>query len=87
MIGEMTMDKVKIMLSSEIYVQLYTELADRRMQAFADIDFSRDGDTDVYIEHSNGDISYSEWAQDEFNWEVGMIESLLADAGIYQEEG
>ena len=87
MIGEMTMDKVKIMLSSEIYVQLYTELADRRMQAFADADFSRDGDTDVYIEDSNGDIYYSEWAQDEFNWEVGMIESLLADAGIYQEKG
>ena len=47
MIGEMTMDKVKIMLSSEIFVQLYTELADRRLQAFADADFSRDGDTDV----------------------------------------
>ncbi len=80
-------NEVKIMLSSETYVQLYTELADRRMQAFVDADFSKDGDNDVYIEDSNGDIYYSEWAQDGFNWEIGMIESLLADAGIYQEKG
>ena len=80
-------NKVKIMLSSETYVQLYAELAERRMQAFVDADFSKDGDNDVYIEDSNGDIYYSEWAQDEFNWEVGIIESILADAGIYQEKG
>ena len=74
-------NKVKIMLSSETYVQLYAELAERRMQAFVDADFSKDGDNDVYIEDSNGDIYYSEWAQDEFNWEVGIIESILEAIG------
>tara|TARA_R110002051_G_scaffold260564_1_gene320356 strand:+ start:370 stop:624 length:255 start_codon:yes stop_codon:yes gene_type:complete len=84
MIGEMTMDKVKIMLSSETYVQLYAELAERRMQALVD---PYTGDEEVHVYDRDGNVSYSDWAQDEFNWEVGVIEGILANAGIYQEEG
>ena len=80
------MNKVRLVLSSEEYVELYAELASRRMEAFMDAEYSKDGDNSVLIEDSNGDTYYSEWAQDEFDDECGIIEELLSDVGICQEE-
>ena len=78
-------NKVKLVLSSEEYVELYSELARRRMQAFVDAEYSQDGETPVLVEDAQGNTSYSEWAQDEFIDECGIIENILAEAGIFQE--
>ena len=80
------MSKVRLVLSSEEYVELYAELASRRMEAFMDAEYSKDGDNSVLIEDSNGDTYYSEWAQDEFDDECGIIEDILSNFGIYQED-
>ena len=84
----MMTNKVKLVLSSEEYVELYSQLAERRMQAFIDADprrYSEYGKTPVLVEAENGDTSYSEWAQDEFNDECDIIQNILAEVGIFQE--
>jgi len=83
------MSEVRLVLSSEDYVTLYSQLAERRMQAFQDADkrrYSQWGQTPVLVEAENGDTRYSDWAQDEFDDECGIIEELLSDVGIVQEE-
>ena len=42
--------------------------------------------TPVLVEAENGDTRYSDWAQDEFDDECGIIEELLSDVGIFKEE-
>ncbi len=85
----MMTNKVKLVLSSEEYVELYSQLAERRMQAFVDAEYimetSEDGLQPVLVEAENGDTSYSEWAQDEFNDECDIIQNILAEVGIFQE--
>lgn len=80
-------NKVKLVLSSEEYVELYSQLAERRMQAFVDLILDPYGTeiADVLVEDDQGNTSYSEWAQDEFNEECGIIENILAEVGIFQE--
>ena len=82
-------NKVKLVLSSEEYVELYSQLAERRMQAFVDAEYivetSEGGGQPVLVEAENGDTRYSDWAQDEFNDECGIIENILAEVGIFQE--
>jgi hypothetical protein len=81
-------NKVRLVLSSEEYVELYTELAERRMLAFIDADprrYSEYGKTPVLVEAENGFQRYSDWAQDEFDKECGIIEELLSEAGICQD--
>jgi len=83
------MSEVKLVLSSEDYVTLYSQLAERRMQAFQDADkrrYSQWGETPVIVEDAQGNTSYSDWAQDEFDDECGIIENFLAETGIVQEE-
>ena len=83
------MSEVRLVLSSEDYVTLYSQLAERRMQAFQDADkrrYSQWGETPVLVEDDQGNTSYSDWAQDEFDDECGIIENFLAETGIVQEE-
>jgi len=40
----------------------------------------------VYHTDNSGGTYYSEWAQDEFHDECGIIEDILANMGIVQEE-
>ena len=80
------MNKVRLVLSSEEYVELYAELASRRMAAFIQAGYSQDGKTPVLVEAENGDTRYSDWAQDEFDDECGIVEELLSEVGIVQEE-
>ena len=81
----MTMSEVRLVLSSEEYVELYAELAHRRMAAFMQAGYSQDGKTPVLVEAENGDTRYSDWAQDEFDDECGIVEELLSNVGIFQE--
>eukprot|EP00729_Bicosta_minor_P001753 gene1753-12351_t len=56
------------------------------MLAFIDADprrYSEYGKTPVLVEAENGFQRYSDWAQDEFDKECGIIEELLSEAGIY----
>ena len=80
------MSEVRLVLSSEDYLTLYSQLAERRMQAFEDAKYSQDGKTPVIVEDAQGNTSYSEWAQDEFDNEVNVVEDFLAETGIVQEE-
>ena len=83
------MSEVRLVLSSEDYVTLYSQLAERRMQAFQDADkrrYSQWGETPVIVEDAQGNTSFSDWAQDEFDDECGIIEDILANMGIVQEE-
>ena len=80
------MSEVRLVLSSEDYVTLYSQLAERRMQAFEDAKYSQDGKTPVIVEDAQGNTSFSDWAQDEFDDECGIIENFLAETGIVQEE-
>ena len=80
------MNKVRLVLSSEEYVELYAELAHRKMAAFIQAGYSQDGKTPVLVEAENGDTRYSDWAQDEFDDECGIIENFLAETGIVQED-
>ena len=79
------MSEARLVLSSEEYVELYAELAHRRMAAFIQAGYSQDGKTPVLVEAENGDTRYSDWAQDEFDNECGIIEELLSEVGIVQE--
>ena len=86
------MSEVRLVLSSEDYVGLVGDLAERKLLAL-DIQYTRTNeavtvsvDGTVYHTDNSGGTSYSEWAQDEFNDECGIIEDILANMGIVQEE-
>lgn len=85
----MMTNKVKLVLSSEEYVELYSQLAERRMQAFVDAEYivetSEGGGQPVLVEAENGDTRYSDWAQDEFIDECNIVQNILAEVGIFQE--
>ena len=91
------MSEVRLVLSSEDYVTLYSQLAERKLLAYLyDETYTRlvrIGETGnewdevpVYVEDAQGNTSYSDWAQDEFDDECGIIENFLAETGIVQEE-
>ena len=91
------MSEVRLVLSSEDYVTLYSQLAERKLLAYLyDETYTRlvrIGETGnewdevpVYVEDAQGNTSFSDWAQDEFDDECGIIEDILAEAGIVQEE-
>ena len=50
--------KVRLVLSSEEYVELYAELVHRRMAAFMQAGYSQDGKTPVLVEAENGNTSF-----------------------------
>jgi hypothetical protein len=91
------MSEVRLVLSSEDYVTLYSQLAERKLLAYLyDETYTRlvrIGETGnewdevpVYVEDAQGNTSFSDWAQDEFDDECGIIENFLAETGIVQEE-
>ena len=91
------MNEVRLVLSSEDYVTLYSQLAERKLLSYLyDETYTRlvrIGETGnewdevpVYVEDAQGNTSFSDWAQDEFDDECGIIEDILAEAGIVQEE-
>ncbi len=73
----------KIYLPSEVWVSLYTELAERRLLAFSFAEYSQDGETGILDESEE---RYSDWAQEEFNGEGDIIESILNSHGLYRWE-
>jgi hypothetical protein len=75
------MSEVRLVLSSEDYVGLVGELAERKLLALDTV--SVDGV--VYHTDNSGGTHFSDWAQDEFNKEVDEIENILAEAGIFKE--
>ena len=90
-------NKVRLVLSSEEYVELYSQLAERKLLSYLyDETYTRlvrIGETGnewdevpVYVEDAQGNTSFSDWAQDEFDDECGIIEDILANMGIVQEE-
>ena len=90
------MSEVRLVLSSEDYVTLYSQLAERKLLSYLyDETYTRlvrIGDTGnewdevpVYVEDAQGNTSFSDWAQDEFDNECGIIEELLSEVGIVQE--
>ena len=91
------MSEARLVLSSEDYVTLYSQLAERKLLSYLyDETYTRlvrIGETGnewdevpVYVEDAQGNTSYSDWAQDEFDDECGIIENFLAETGIVQEE-
>ena len=91
------MSEVRLVLSSEDYVTLYSQLAERKLLSYLyDETYTRlvrIGETGnewdevpVYVEDAQGNTSFSDWAQDEFDDECGIIEDILANMGIVQEE-
>ena len=85
------MSEVRLVLSSEDYVGLVGELAERKLLAL-DIQYTRTNeavtvsvDGTVYHTDNSGGTHFSDWAQDEFNKEVDEIENILAEAGIFKE--
>ena len=91
------MSEVRLVLSSEDYVTLYSQLAERKLLSYLyDETYTRlvrIGETGnewdevpVYVEDDQGNTSFSDWAQDEFDDECGIIENFLAETGIVQEE-
>jgi hypothetical protein len=91
------MSEVRLVLSSEDYVTLYSQLAERKLLSYLyDETYTRlvrIGETGnewdevpVYVEDAQGNTSFSDWAQDEFDDECGIIENFLAETGIVQEE-
>jgi len=73
----------KIYLPSEVWVSLYAELAERRLLAFSFAEYSQDGETGILDESEE---RYSDWAQEEFNGEGDIIESILNSHGLYRWE-
>ena len=77
------MDKIK--LKSEVYISLYAELAERRLEAFNFAEYKEQEGVDIWIRDDNGDIIYSEWASEQFVDECNVIEEILELHGIIQE--
>jgi len=77
------MDKIK--LKSEVYISLYAELAERRLEAFNFAEYKEQEGVDIWIRDTNGDIIYSEWASEQFVDECNVIEEILESHGIIQE--
>jgi len=91
------MSEVRLVLSSEDYVTLYSQLAERKLLAYLyDETYTRlvrIGETGnewdevpVYVEDAQGNTSYSDWAQDEFDDECGIIEDSAANLAKKVEE-
>jgi len=77
------MDKIK--LKSEVYISLYAELAERRLEAFNFAEYKEQEGVDIWIRDTNGDIIHSEWASEQFVDECNVIEEILESHGIIQE--
>ena len=75
------MNEVRLVLSSEDYVGLVGELAERKLLALDTV--SVDGV--VYHTDNSGGTHFSDWAQDQFDNEVNEIKNILAEAGIFKE--
>ena len=71
--------------SGDTYTSLYAELADRRLDAFEFAEYKEEEGIDIWVKDDNGDLIYSEWAQDQFIKEVNVIENILASHGIIKE--
>ena len=66
-----------MILSAEKYLELTADLADAILcDTYLD---------DVLIEHENGDIRYTEEAQDRFNEHLDMVCEKLSAHGIHKE--
>jgi len=66
-----------MILQAETYIELTTDLADAILcETYLD---------DVLIEHENGDIRYTEEAQERFNEHLDMVCDKLSAYGIYKE--
>jgi hypothetical protein len=67
----------QMILSVEKYLELTADLADAILcDTYLD---------DVLIEHENGDIRYTEEAQDRFNEHLDMVCEKLSAHGIHKE--
>ena len=71
-----------MILSAEKYIELTTDLADAILQ---DTFRGSGAVNDVLIEHENGDIHYTEEAQDCFNEHLDMVCEMLSAHGIQKE--
>jgi hypothetical protein len=66
-----------MILPAETYIELTADLADAILcDTYPD---------DVLIEHENGDILYTEEAQERFNEHLDMVCDKLSAYGIYKE--
>lgn len=66
-----------MILSAEKYIELTADLADAILHdTYLD---------DVLIEHENGDIQYTEEAQDRFEEHLDMVCARLSAHGIHKE--
>tara|TARA_B100000768_G_C11236457_1_gene357469 strand:- start:180 stop:401 length:222 start_codon:yes stop_codon:yes gene_type:complete len=70
-----------MILSTEKYIELTTDLADAILHETR----GSGAVIDVLIEHKNGDIHYTEEAQDRFNEHLDMVCEKLSAHGIYKE--
>lgn len=71
-----------MILSAEKYLELTADLADAILQ---DTFCGSGAVNDVLIEHENGDIRYTEEAQDRFNEHLDMVCEKLSAHGIHKE--
>jgi len=66
-----------MILPAETYIELTADLADAILcETYLD---------DVLTEDGNGDIRYTEEAQERFNEHLDMVCNKLSDYGIYKE--
>jgi len=70
-----------ILLPNTTYVTLYSELAEAMLLEF----HSPKPEADLYVTHENGDQSFTEAAQDQFDDFSGIVENVLRGVGIGQD--
>ena len=70
-----------MILSAEKYLELTADLADAILHETR----GSGAVIDVLVEHENGDIRYTEEAQDCFNKHLDMVCARLSAHGIYKE--
>jgi hypothetical protein len=68
-----------IHLPNSTYVELYSEMAASILLAH------HSGSTDIYVTEENGDVRYTEDAQEQFEGYCALVEGILETVGIGQE--
>jgi len=71
---------MSVILSQDMYINLYANMAEAMLVEH------QGGLIELYVTEENGDERFTDEAQDIFNDYCGLVEQVLADAGIEKAE-
>jgi len=71
---------MSVILSHDMYIELYSSMAEVMLVEH------QGGLIELYVTEENGDERFTDEAQDIFNDYCGLVEQVLADAGIEKAE-